>query len=157
MPKATSRKPTITEVASRAGVSKSTVSAVLNNRSPVAEATRREVLRAMEDLGYRPTPSARRSFRPATGKMMGFVVKESGNPYYAEILAGIEAVAAERGYLVSTVSSAGDYETERRIVTELTEREFAGLIDQVLGEGGAGRVYGGRDESDNNFAIDQRR
>ncbi len=128
MPKATSRKPTITEVASRAGVSKSTVSAVLNNRSPVAEATRREVLRAMEDLGYRPTPSARRSFRPATRKKMGFVVKETGNPYYAEILAGIEAVAAERGYLVSTVSSAGDYETERRIVTELTEREFAGLI-----------------------------
>ncbi|HEY0304638.1 MAG TPA: LacI family DNA-binding transcriptional regulator [Longimicrobiales bacterium] len=122
------RKPTITQVADRAGVSKSTVSAVLNNKTPVAEATRRAVLRAMEELGYRPTPSARRSFRPAPGKMLGFIVKESGNPYYAEVLAGIEEVAAQHGYLISTVSSAGDYARERRVVNELTERELGGLI-----------------------------
>jgi DNA-binding LacI/PurR family transcriptional regulator len=128
MPKTTDKKPTITEVAYRAGVSKSTVSAVLNNRMPVAEATRRDVMRAMEELGYRPTPSARRSFRPAPGKMIGFIVKESGNPYYAEIVSGIEEVAGARGYLVATVSSAGEYERERRIVGELTERELSGLI-----------------------------
>jgi LacI family transcriptional regulator len=128
MPKANTRKPTINEVASRAGVSKSTVSAVLNHKTPVADVTRREVMRAMEELGYRPTPSARRGFRPASGKMIGFIVKEAGNPYYAEVLAGIEEVASERGYLISTVSSAGEYERERRIVNELTERELGGLI-----------------------------
>ena len=122
------RKPTITEVAERAGVSKSTVSAVLNNRTPVAEATRREVLRAMEELGYRPTPSARRAFRPASGRMLGFIVKEAGNPYYAEVLAGIEEVAAAHGYLTAMVSSAGDYARERRVVKDLTERELGGLI-----------------------------
>ena len=128
MAKTSVRKPTITQVADAAGVSKSTVSAVLNNRTPVAEATRRAVLRAMEDLGYRPTPSARRAFRPAPGKMLGFIVKESANPYYDEVLAGIEEVAAQHGYLTATVSSAGDYERERRVVNELTERELGGLI-----------------------------
>lgn len=124
----TSKKPTITDVAERAGVSKSTVSAVLNNRAPVTDSTRREVLRAMAELGYRPTPSARRGFRPPSGRMLGFIVKESGNPYYAEVLAGIEEIAGRQDYLVSVISSAGDYERERSIVEQLTEREYAGLI-----------------------------
>jgi LacI family transcriptional regulator len=128
MPPAKSSKPTISDVAERAGVSKSTVSAVLNNRVPVTDTTRREVLRAMEQLGYRPTPSARRGFQSPATNMLGFVVKEFGNPYYADVLSGIEAVATEQGYLVSVVSSQGDYERERRIVHELSEREYAGLI-----------------------------
>jgi len=124
----TIKNPTISDVARLAGVSKSTVSAVLNNKSPIRESTRRNVLRAMEDLAYRPSPSARRGFRPAPGKSIAFIVKESGNPYYSEVLAGIEEVAAERGYLVSVSSSAGKYERERRIVEQCTEREIDGLI-----------------------------
>lgn len=128
MPKATSPKATIRDVARLAGVSKSTVSAVLNNKAGVAEATRRLVMRTMEDLEYRPTPSARRAFQPAAGRMLGFIVKESGNPYYAEVLAGLEQVAGEHDYLVSVISSAGDYAREQRVVEQLTDSEFAGLI-----------------------------
>jgi LacI family transcriptional regulator/LacI family repressor for deo operon, udp, cdd, tsx, nupC, and nupG len=124
----TIKNPTISDVARLAGVSKATVSAVLNNKSSIRESTRRTVVRAMEELAYRPSPSARRGFRPAQGKSIAFVVKESGNPYYAEVLAGIEEIAAERGYLVSVNSSAGDYERERRIVEQCTEREVDGLI-----------------------------
>lgn len=128
MPKGTLRKPTISDVARQAGVSKSTVSAVLNNKAGVADATRRLVASAIEKLEYRPTPSARRSFQRTAGRLLGFIVKESGNPYYAEVLAGIEEVAGAHGYLVSVISSAGDYERERHVVEQLTEREYAGLI-----------------------------
>lgn len=124
----TTKNPTISDVARLAGVSKATVSAVLNNKSSIRESTRRTVVRAMEELAYRPSRSARRGFRPAQGKSIAFIVKESGNPYYAEVLAGIEEVAGERGYLVSVSSSAGQPERERRIVEQCTEREVDGLI-----------------------------
>src|SRR5438094_5477204 len=126
------RKPalkhsTISDVAALAGVSKSTVSAVLNNKK-IRESTRRAVLRVIEELNYRPSPSARRGFRPATGKSITFIVKEAPNPYYAEILLGIQEVAGDQGYLISVSSSEGSYEVERRIVEQCTEREVAGLI-----------------------------
>jgi len=121
------KHPTISDVAALAGVSKSTVSAVLNNKK-IRETTRRAVLRVIEELNYRPSPSARRGFRPATGKSITFIVKEAPNPYYAEILLGIQQVAGDHGYLISVSSSEGSYEVERRIVEQCTEREVDGLI-----------------------------
>jgi DNA-binding LacI/PurR family transcriptional regulator len=125
------RKPavkhsTISDVAALAGVSKSTVSAVLNNKK-IRESTRRAVLRVIEELNYRPSPSARRGFRPA-GKSITFIVKEAPNPYYAEILLGIQEVAGDQGYLTAVSSSEGSYEVERRIVEQCMEREVDGLI-----------------------------
>jgi LacI family transcriptional regulator len=119
--------PTISDVAALAGVSKSTVSAVLNHKK-INESTRRTVLRAIDELNYRPRPSARRGFRPATGKTITFVVKEAPNPYYAEILLGIQEVAGDQGYLTAVSSSEGRYEVERRIVEQCMEREVDGLI-----------------------------
>lgn len=122
------KNPTITDVASRAGVSKSTVSAVLNNKDVVKERTRRLVLRAIDELNYRPRPSARRGFRPMAEKSIVVVIKESANPFYGEVLAGVHEVAAERGYLISVCSSEGQHELEQRIVRQATEQETAGLI-----------------------------
>ncbi len=122
------KNPTISDVAARAGVSKSTVSAVLNNKTFIRESTRRAVLRAMDELSYRPSSSARRGFRRAPGRSIAFVMKEATNPYYAETLTGIHHVAAERGYVVFMVSSEGEYEAEHRIVELCTEREIDGLI-----------------------------
>ena len=122
------KNPTISDVAARAGVSKSTVSAVLNNKPSIKESTRRAVLLAMSDLNYRPSPSARRGFRPIDGRSIGFVVKEAANPYYTEILEGIQSVANEAGYLTFSVSSEGDFAMERRIVEQCMDRELDGLI-----------------------------
>lgn len=122
------KNPTITDVAALAGVSKATVSAVLNNKAVIKEATRRAVLRAIDELNYRPSRSARRRFRPASGKSITFIAKESQNPYYAEIVAGIQKVAGEKGYLVSMSSSERQYELEHQIVEQCMEREVTGLI-----------------------------
>jgi len=122
------KNPTITDVATLAGVSKSTVSAVLNNKTFIRESTRRAVLRAIDELSYRPSSSARRGFRRAPGRSITFVVKEAQNPYYAETLAGIQAAGGERGYVVLLASSEGEYGLERQIVELCTEREIDGLI-----------------------------
>ncbi|HVH66902.1 MAG TPA: LacI family DNA-binding transcriptional regulator [Gemmatimonadales bacterium] len=121
------KNPTISDVAALAGVSKSTVSAVLNHKK-IRESTRRAVVRVIEELNYRPSPSARRGFRPASGKSVTFIVKEAANPYYAEILLGVQEVTSDQGYLTAVSSSEGSYEVERRIVEQSMERDVDGLI-----------------------------
>jgi LacI family transcriptional regulator/LacI family repressor for deo operon, udp, cdd, tsx, nupC, and nupG len=122
------KKPTISDVAARAGVAKSTVSAVLNHKNTIRDSTRRTVLRAMDELNYRPSRSAQRGFRPVSSRSICFIVKEAHNPYYAEAMQGIQDVARETGCLIFESSSDGDYEQEHRIVAQCMEREFDGLI-----------------------------
>ena len=122
------KNPTITDVAVLAGVSKSTVSAVLNNRNTLREDTRRKVVRAIAELNYRPSPAARRGFKRTPGRSISLIVKEMQNPYYAEVFTGVQEIAYERGYLVSVSSSEGDFDVERRLVEQCTEQEMDGLI-----------------------------
>lgn len=122
------KNPTISDVAVLAGVSKSTVSAVINNRNTLKDTTRRKVVRAIEELNYRPSPAARRGFRRRSGQSISLIVKEMQNPYYAEIFTGVQGVADEQGYLVSMSSSEGQFDVERRLVEQCTEQELDGLI-----------------------------
>jgi LacI family transcriptional regulator/LacI family repressor for deo operon, udp, cdd, tsx, nupC, and nupG len=122
------KRPTIADVAARAGVAKSTVSAVLNHKGAIRDSTRRSVLRAMDELSYRPSRAARRGFRTVADRSIGFVVTEASNPYYAEVLEGIQDVVRAAGYLVFVGSSDGDPLLEHRIVEQCMEREFDGLI-----------------------------
>lgn len=122
------KKPTINDVAHRAGFSKATVSAVLNNKSIVADATRRKVLQAIKELNYRPSTAARQQFQPVTRRTLGFIIKEADNPYYAEVLKGLEYVAREQGYQVYTSSSGGEIKAERRIVEQCCDMGIAGLV-----------------------------
>lgn len=122
------KTPTISDVASLAGVAKSTVSAVLNHKDSIKDSTRRNVLRAIDDLHYRPSRSAQRGFRSVPQRSLSFIIKEAENTYYAEVLTGIQEVAAEHGYLVFVSSSEGKYELEHRIVEQCMEREIGGVI-----------------------------
>lgn len=122
------KKVTMADVAELAGVSKSTVSAVINNKDVVAAATRRRVLQAVDELNYELKHSVPHRSIASSGKGIGYVIKESGNPYYAEALAGIQAVAHEAGYLVFVCSSEGDFATEQEIVRQFAARGIDGLI-----------------------------
>lgn len=122
------RNPTIDDVAKRAGFSKATVSAVLNDSDKVKDSTRRKILDVMEELNYRPRSSARNGFRPGSNRSLGLIIKEVDNPYYAQIVAGARAFANEGGYTVLTGSSEGDYEAEQRIVNVLKSKDIDGLI-----------------------------
>lgn len=119
---------TIADVADRADVSKSTVSAVINDRDVVKDSTRQRVLEAIQALNYRPRGSARRSFRAPDGKSIGFVIKEADNPYYSEALLGIQDVTIEKGYLTFVSSSEGRYELEKQIIKQFANKDLNGLI-----------------------------
>jgi len=119
---------TIDDVADHAGVSKSTVSAVLNDRDVVKNTTRQRVLDSIEQLDYRPRGSARRGFKAPNGQSVGFVIKEADNPYYSEVLVGIQSVTGEHDYLTFVSSSEGNVETERQIIQQFSNKDLDGLI-----------------------------
>ena len=119
-------RPTISDVARHAGVSKATVSAVLSDTGAVSDATRDRVLAAIELLNYRPTQPPRRSAR--RHRSIAVIIKEHDNPYYAEVLAGVRAHTEGLGYTLLVVSSEGAYDVERRAVELLRDKDVDGLI-----------------------------
>lgn len=123
----TVKRATISDVATHAGVSKATVSAVLNDSAAVKDVTRERVLAAMELLNYRPTQAAGRS-AGRRERSMAIVIKEYDNPYYAEVIAGVREIADAQGYTLLVASSEGEYEAERRAVSLLRGRDVDGLI-----------------------------
>jgi LacI family transcriptional regulator len=127
----TAKRPTMTDVARQAGVSKATVSAVLNGTAGVKDATRDRVHTAMTLLNYRPL-RGRAGLDGAPGlradRSVALLIKEHDNPYYAGIIDGARSVCNAQGYTLLVASSAGDYETERRTVELLRAKYVDGLI-----------------------------
>lgn len=99
---------TITEVAREAGVSKATVSVVLNGRTdkvPIGAATQELVFSTAARLGYRPNRAARALSRRRTA-ILTLLVSNLTNPYYTDIAAAVQAVTATRDYELNVVDAA---------------------------------------------------
>lgn len=121
-------RPTIQDVADKAGVSKATVSAVINDKGTVRESTRSTVLDAIQELNYRPRPAARRRLSTETLRSVGFVLREIANPYYGEIITGAESYLRERGYITLVAASEGDFKAEQRIINLFTRKDVDGIL-----------------------------
>ncbi|MDB5767334.1 MAG: alanine racemase [Collimonas fungivorans] len=96
-PKTTSAS--ISAVALHAGVSVATVSRVMNDMDGVRPGTRDKVMTSVTALGYRLNHLAR-NLRTATSRLLLTMVPDVGNPFYSEIVRGIDSVAREHGYFV---------------------------------------------------------
>ncbi|MFI8188093.1 LacI family DNA-binding transcriptional regulator [Streptomyces sp. NPDC085946] len=118
---------TMADVARSAGVSVATVSHVLNGTRPVLPHTRRAVLDAVEELGYTPNTLAR-SLVTSRTRSIGLAVSAIGNPYFTEILQGVEASALEHGYGLLVADPHDDPAHERTVVQLLHERRVDGMI-----------------------------
>ncbi|MET7296890.1 LacI family DNA-binding transcriptional regulator [Streptomyces griseoloalbus] len=118
---------TMADVARRAGVSVATVSHVLNDTRPVLPHTRQAVLDAVEELGYTPNTLAR-SLVTSRTRSIGLAVSAISNPYFTEILQGVEAAALEHGYSLLIADPHDDPEHERKVVQLLHERRVEGMI-----------------------------
>ncbi|KUL68448.1 MULTISPECIES: LacI family DNA-binding transcriptional regulator [unclassified Streptomyces] len=118
---------TMADVARSAGVSVATVSHVLNGTRPVLPHTRQAVLDAVDALGYTPNTLAR-SLVTSRTRSIGLAVSAISNPYFTEILQGVEAAALERGYGLLIADPHDDPRHEREVVQLLHERRVDGMI-----------------------------
>lgn len=120
------------DVAARAGVSQPTVSLVLsgNPRARVSARTREKVLRAAEELGYRPNVLAR-SLSRGRSYALGVIVPDLRNPFFAEIVSGAQRVATEEGYAV-LLCEAGTTAVAHQLET-LRERQIDGVMIDAVG------------------------
>ncbi len=119
--------PTIRDVAERAGVSVATVSNVVNGNRPVGEESRRKVKEAVAALRYRPDRAAS-SLRGASSRLVGMVVPDITNVFFANLVHGVEEQAARSGYDLLLVSANEDVAIERRRIEALVSRRVDGLL-----------------------------
>ncbi|PWT85727.1 MAG: LacI family transcriptional regulator [Blastocatellia bacterium] len=117
----------IYDVAKRAGVSTATVSRVLSQPSVVAPATRRKVLQAVERLGFQPNSTAKNLRTHKTGKLL-VTVPDISNPFFSQILQGIEGAAQREGYSVLVGDTQHDEKREESYAIMLRRKEADGLI-----------------------------
>jgi LacI family transcriptional regulator, repressor for deo operon, udp, cdd, tsx, nupC, and nupG len=117
-------KVRLTEIARRAGVSVSTVSRVLNEKPGVNQHTRRQVLTAIDVLGYdRPS-----RLRPRAAGLVGLIVPELENPYFPRFAQMVESTLARFGYtpVLCSQSLGGVHEDD--YVEMLQEHAVSGII-----------------------------
>jgi len=121
----------LADISRRAGVSIATASRVLGGSShPVSDATRSRVVAAAEELGYRPSELARALVR-RTSRIIGVIVGDVVDPYFAEIARGVDDVAAPQGHLTMVCN------TDRRPAAELAH------LDVLRDYHAAGVVFAG--------------
>lgn len=115
-------------VARRASVSPAVVSYVLNDGPrPVARLTRERVLKAIDELGYRPNAVAR-ALKQRRTHTIGLVVPDISNPFFAELAKAIEDVAYSLGYAVILGNSSNDEQRETVQLRTLSDRQVDGLL-----------------------------
>jgi LacI family transcriptional regulator len=125
------KRATQVDVARRAGVSRATVSYVLNDhtdgRVPISYETRRRVMRVIDELGYEPDASAQ-ALRSGTTNTLGLIIPDLSNPHYGEYAIGIEEQARAAGYhiLVSSTELNEAYAVD--MFKHLSRRRIEGLI-----------------------------
>lgn len=120
-------RPTMKDVAARAGVGLKTVSRVVNGEPGVTPDTERRVQEAIEALGFRRNDSAR-VLRKGRTASIGLVLEDLADPFYGPLSRAVEEVARAHGALLINGSSAEDPDREQELVLALCARRVDGLI-----------------------------
>src|SRR5512147_2647986 len=124
-------RPTQVDVGRLAGVSRATVSYVLNGqtegRVPISDETRQRVLEAIQELGYEPDARAQ-ALRSGNTNTIALIIPDLRNPHFCEYATAIEEAARAAGYhlLISSTTLNDEYAVD--IFKDLARRRFDGLI-----------------------------
>lgn len=118
---------TLKMVAERAGVSVNTVSRAINNKSDIKEETKKRILEVTRELGYvrNDTAVALRTRKTGT---IGVVIADNKNPFYAEVLSGMEEAAREKNYHIILANTQRDYKKEEEAINLLLAKRVDGLL-----------------------------
>ena len=118
---------TLKMVAERAGVSVNTASRAINNKSDINEETKKRVLKVAQELGYVRNATAVALRTKKTGTL-GVVIADNRNPFYAEVLNGIEEAAREKNYHIILANTQRDYQKEEEAINLLLAKRVDGLL-----------------------------
>lgn len=118
---------TIKDIAKISGVSHSTVSRALHGNPLIAESTANRIRQTALDLGYLPSVAAR-SLKTNRSQALGVILSSVDDPFFGEILQGIEEVAQNSGYSLFIAASQSDPHRERNIVQAMREHSVDGVI-----------------------------
>ncbi|ADL50158.1 LacI family DNA-binding transcriptional regulator [Clostridium cellulovorans] len=121
------KAPSLKDVAKLAGVGLGTASRVLNNSGPVTDEKRQAVFEAMEKLNYKPNAIAR-SLKSKKTKTIGVMIPDISNPFYPEVIRGIEDVANKYSYSIFLLNTDRSREKEQKCLSVLQEKMVDGAI-----------------------------
>ena len=127
MTKRRDRRPTIIDVAERAGVSKSTAARALAGSANITDETRERVLKAAAQAGYERNHLAV-GMRSGRSGLLGLVIPDIANPFWADVARGAQDKAAETGSSLLVFSSDWDVEREARHLQALRRARVDGAI-----------------------------
>jgi LacI family transcriptional regulator len=125
--RADSRSATINDIAREAAVSKSTVSLVLQGSPLIRAETSARVRRVADALGYVYHRGAA-ALRSQSSNMVGMVINDLTNPFFAELLVGMERTLMQAGYVSLMAHTGESLATQERVVASMREYHAAGLI-----------------------------
>ena len=118
---------TLKMVAERVGVSVNTASRAINNKSDINEETKKRVLKVAQELGYVQNATAV-ALRTKKTRTLGVVIADNRNPFYAEVLNGIEEAAREKNYHIILANTQRDYQKEEEAINLLLAKRVDGLL-----------------------------
>ncbi len=122
---------TISKVAERAGVSRTTVSHVINHTNRVSKPLREKVQAAIDELGYSPNPQAK-SLRTGRTNLIAMLIPDIGNPFYTEMVKAAQAALEEAGLdalIYNTDVPGGNWQTHGRdYLRQLSRKRVDGLL-----------------------------
>jgi LacI family transcriptional regulator len=121
------RNPTIQDVAHKAGVGLMTVSRVVNDSASVRPSTRKRVLAAITELGYKQNEAAR-LLKGQRSKTIGLIVPDLSDVFFAACAHTIQHVARSKGYMTLVVASERDPDLEIQQAELMASRKVAGLL-----------------------------
>ena len=117
------------DVAKKAGVSIATVSRVINNAPNINHETRHKVEQAMKALDYRPSRIAKRlRSKAVSGNLIGVMVPDISNPFYIDVLSGIEDFMLSHNYLIIMCNFSQNEQKEQLYLDALVGESVDGLI-----------------------------
>jgi LacI family transcriptional regulator len=121
------KKTSIKDIAKKAGVAISTVSHVINKSKYVSDKTKEKVRSAIKELGYRPNIIAR-GLRTKSTRTIGVLLPDVSQPFFAQVLRGIEEIARLRNYTMIMGCTFYDVIEEERQMNSMLDQSIDGII-----------------------------